>query len=208
MRRQKVIQDKVHNQCPIQSQYGGCIPEVLQGYERLLNDMIKTIPQVAVSHLEITWPDGYDYTHANEVVGCCLSALRKSLQYQKIVSCYGWVREVAEGRLDGKPHFHIGFFTNAHELQSGFTIAQRLNELFTKQFELPSTSIYVRCIYPNIDCQRGLNLNCPSAIKLRVNAPNAEEQRLNILNWLSYHAKVETKGNTPSVREFAFSKVK
>ncbi len=185
------------------------IEKINRGYETRVNYMATNYSQVTAAHLIVTWPDDIDHTHANTELGESLNALRKTLRNKGVESQAGWVREVAPEREDDKPHYHIGLLCNGREIQSGMGHARHLNRLLTKRWGKSEESVFVKCQPPNpdLDCQVELNSRS-SAIKLRSLRENAEAQKDNILDWFSYHAKAETKGNVPPrIREYGFSQL-
>ncbi len=183
--------------------------KINRGYETRLNYMAARYSQVTAAHLIVTWPNDVDHSHANTELGESLNAMRKTLRNRGVESQAGWVREVAPERRDDKPHYHIGLLCNGREVQSGMGHAKHLNRLLTKRWGKSEESVFVKCQPPDpdLDCQAELNSRC-SAIKLRTHRENADAQKKNILDWFSYHAKLETKGNVPPrIREYGFSQL-
>lgn len=207
MGRRTVVTDETYSGYAIQSSNGGCYQQIMDGYNERLAWMMENCTQVVAIHLVVTWPDGVYYEDANATIGYILNSIKRSLNRDGVIAQYGWVREVGNGQIDNKPHYHIGILVDGHEVQSGYGLALSLNSLFTKQLNIPDRSVYVRCIPPQTDYQSEFNLPNPTALKLRVNAPGAAMQRENLMNWLSYHAKVETKDGTAGVRTYGFSQV-
>lgn len=174
------------------------IQEINEKYQERLEYMSEAHSQVVVGHLVATWPNDIPFDSANQVVGSALNALRKTLSNRGIESQGGWVREVSPGRDDGKPHYHIGLICDGNKTQSVMACAQDLNRIVTKKLNKPSSSTYVKCAPPQT--------SPGSTLKLRRNQADAEEQKKNISDWLSYHAKTDGKGQVPShTREYGFS---
>ena len=84
-----------------------------------------------------------------------------------------------------------------------------LNSQLTEALNLPEYHHCVNVNPPNPVFDRQLDLNCipNQTLKIRKGYPGFKEQRDNIIDWLSYLAKVETKGNWKEkhIREFGFS---
>ena len=123
----------------------------------------------------------------------------------EIESQAGWVREVASD----KEHFHIGFMWDSSKIQRALKIAIMLNSQLTEALNLTEHHHCVNVNPPNPILDRQIDLNCVSnqTLKIRKGYSGFKEQRENIISWLSYLAKVETKGNWQEkhIREFGFS---
>ena len=197
----------VYNGCAIQSSNGGCYQQIIDGYDERLTWMMANCTQVVVTHLVVTWPDGVPCEDANATIGYILNSIKRTLNRSEVIAQYGWVREVGYGQIDDKPHYHLGILVDGHAVQSGYGLAQSLNTLFTNRLNLPDSSVYIRCIPTQTDYQSDYNLPNRTALKLRVNAPGAAMQKDNAMNWLSYHAKVETKEGAAEVRVYGFSRM-
>ena len=108
-----------------------------------------------------------------------------------------------------KEHFHVGFMWDSSKIQRALKIAIMLNSQLTEALNLTEHHHCVNVNPPNPILDRQFDLNCVSnqTLKIRKGNPGFKEQRANIIGWLSYLAKVETKGNwrEKHIREFGFS---
>lgn len=181
--------------------------EIILEYNQRLETMASRYSRVCIIHLVLSWPQHLESSHANQVVGEILNAIRRKYQYHKVTLHYGWVREVGWTATSGQPHYHIGILVNGHEVQNGYGIGRELNTYLQRAKNLDPQSIYVEVIPPKWDCQSAYNLGFSGALMLRCNAPDAEAQMNNAKAWLSYHAKCDTKGSLPRVREYGFSRL-
>ena len=180
------------------------IEQILTGFIKRLDFLTDRHNQVSICHLTVTLPVESESTA--KIVGQSISLLRKKLKAIGIESQAGWVREVS---MSEKEHFHIGFLWESSKIQSAVKIAIMLNTLLTEALNLPEYHHCVNVNPPNPVLDRQLDLNCISnqTLKIRKGYPGFKEQRDNIIDWLSYLAKVETKGNwqVKHIREFGFS---
>ena len=181
------------------------IEQILNGFIKRVDYMSGKYAQVSVCHMTISLPITPD-TVAAKVVGLCLTYLRRKLKNMGIDSQAGWVRETS---LKEHEHFHIGFIWDSSKIQSAVRIGDMLNEEFADYLGLPT---HYRCVNvnppnPALDCQSDLNIRSNQTIKLRKGFDGFKTQRINIINWLAYLAKLETKGNHKEkhIREFGFS---
>ena len=181
------------------------IGQILDGFIKRVNYLSDKYSQISVCHMTISLPITPD-TVAAKVVGICLTCLRKKLKYMGMESQCGWVKEIS---LNEHEHFHVGFIWNSSKIQSAIRIGNMLNEILTDYLRLPA---HYRCVNVNppnplLDRQFDQNICSNKTIKLCKKFDGFEEQKINIINWFSYLAKLETKGNHQSkhIREFAFS---
>ena len=179
------------------------IDQILTGFIPRLDFLIDRHSQVSVCHLTVTLPIKSENTA--KIVGQSISLLRRKLKAMEIESQAGWVREVASD----KEHFHIGFMWDSSKIQRALKIAIMLNSQLTEALNLTEHHHCVNVNPPNPILDRQFDLNCVSnqTLKIRKGYPGFKEQRANIIGWLSYLAKVETKGNWQEkhIREFGFS---
>ncbi|MBO7327987.1 MAG: inovirus-type Gp2 protein [Lentisphaeria bacterium] len=179
------------------------IEQILTGFVQRLDHLTARHFQVSVCHLTITLPVQSEI--AAKIVGQSISLLRRKLKAMEIESQAGWVREVASD----KEHFHIGFMWDSYKIQRALKIAIMLNSQLTEALNLTEHHHCVNVNPPNPILDRQFGLNCVSnqTLKIRKGNPGFKEQRANIIGWLSYLAKVETKGNwrEKHIREFGFS---
>ena len=179
------------------------IEQILNGFIQRLDYLIDRHSQVSFSHLTVTIPVKSEI--AAKIVGQSISLLRKKLKTLNIGSQAGWVREVASD----KEHFHVAFLWNSSQIQRALKIAIMLNSQLTEALNLTEHHHCVNVNPPNPILDRQFDLNCVSnqTLKIRKGYPGFKEQRANIIGWLSYLAKVETKGNWQEkhIREFGFS---
>ena len=179
------------------------IEQILTGFVQRLDFLIDRHSQVSVCHLTITLPMQSEI--AAKIIGQSISLLRKKLKTLNIESQAGWVREIASD----KEHFHVGFMWDSAKIQRALKIAIDLNALLTGVLNLSEHHHCVNVNPPNPVLDRQFDLNCCSnqTLKIRKGYPGFKEQRDNIIGWLSYLAKVETKGNWQEkhIREFGFS---
>lgn len=179
------------------------IEQILSGFIRRLDYLTERHSQVSVCHLTVTLP--VKSAIAATIIGQSISLLRRRLKLLGTESQAGWVREVASD----KEHFHVAFIWNSTKIQRALKLAIMLNSILTEAINLPPSHLCVNINPPNpiLDCQ--FNLNCCSnqTLKIRKGYSGFKEQRENIISWLSYLAKVETKGNWQEkhIREFGFS---
>ena len=197
MPRQKIIQS------PYQSSRF-VIEQILTGFIRRLDHLTDRHSQVSVCHFTITIPAKSEYSA--KFIGQSLSFLRKKLKTLNIESQAGWVREVSQNDSE---HFHVGFLWDSAKIQSAVTIKTLLMKFLAEITNTPTSSINVNINPPNPILDRQFDLNCCSnqTLKIRKGYPGFKEQRANIIGWLSYLAKVETKGNWQEkhIREYGFS---
>ena len=179
------------------------IEQILNGFIKRLDYLTDNHAQVSVCHLTLNLPP-IEGIAGSRVVGACLTLLRRKLKRMGIESQAGWVRE-----FSGNEHFHVGFLWDSSEIQSAVRIGNMLNEIITDTLGLPAHHQYVNVNPPNpiLDRQLKLNVRSNKTVKIRREYPGFQEQRSNIINWLSYLAKVKTKGSYEEhyVREYGFS---
>lgn len=179
------------------------IEQILNGFIQRIDYLTDRYSQVSVCHLTVTLPIKSEITA--KIVGQSISLLRKKLKFKGIESQAGWVREVASG----KEHFHVAFLWNSSQIQRALKLAIMLNSILTEAINLPPSHLCVNINPPNpiLDRQFDLN-NCSNqTLKIRKGYPGFKEQRENIISWLSYLAKIESKGahQEKHIREFGFS---
>ena len=179
------------------------IEQILTEFVQRLDYLTDRHSQVSVCHLTVTLPIKSENTA--KIVGQSISLLRKKLKTLNIGSQAGWVREVASD----KEHFHVAFLWNSSQIQRALKIAIMLNSQLTGALNLTEHHHCVNVNPPNPILDRQFDLNCVSnqTLKIRKGYPGFKEQRANIIGWLSYLAKVETKGNWQEkhIREYGFS---
>ena len=199
MPRQRIIK---YHPSPTQSPRF-VIEQILNGFIKRFDYLTDRYSQVSVCHLTVTLPIKSENTA--KIVGQSISLLRRKLKAMEIESQAGWVREVASD----KEHFHIGFMWDSSKIQRALKIAIMLNSQLTEALNLTEHHHCVNVNPPNPILDRQIDLNCVSnqTLKIRKGYPGFKEQRANIIGWLSYLAKVETKGNWQEkhIREFGFS---
>ena len=199
MPRQRIIK---YHPSPTQSPRF-VIEQILNGFIKRFDYLTDRYSQVSVCHLTVTLPIKSENTA--KIVGQSISLLRRKLKAMEIESQAGWVREVASD----KEHFHIGFMWDSSQIQRALKIAIMLNSQLTEALNLTEHHHCVNVNPPNPILDRQIDLNCVSnqTLKIRKGYPGFKEQRANIIGWLSYLAKVETKGNWQEkhIREFGFS---
>ena len=199
MPRQRIIK---YHPSPTQSPRF-VIEQILNGFIKRLDYLTDRHSQVSVCHLTVTLPIKSENTA--KIVGQSISLLRRKLKAMEIESQAGWVREVASD----KEHFHIGFMWDSSKIQRALKIAIMLNSQLTEALNLTEHHHCVNVNPPNPILDRQFDLNCVSnqTLKIRKGYLGFKEQRANIIGWLSYLAKVETKGNWQEkhIREFGFS---
>ena len=197
MPRQKIIQS------PYQSSRF-VIEQILTGFIRRLDYLTELHSQVSVCHLTITIPAKSEYSA--KFIGQSLSCLRKKLKTLYIDSQAGWVREVSPNDSE---HFHVGFLWDSAKIQSAVTIKTLLMKFLAEITNTPTFSISVNINPPNPILDRQFELNCNSnkTLKIRKGHTGFREQRENIIHWLSYLAKLETKNGHKEkhIREYGFS---
>lgn len=197
MPRQRIIQS------PYQSSRL-LIEQILNGFILRLDYLTEHYAQVSICHLTVIIPIKSEL--AATFIGQCISLLRKQLKALGIDSQAGWVREVSQNETE---HFHVGFLWESSKIQRALKIALMLNAKLTATLNLPQNHLYVNVNPPNPILDRQIELNCCSnqTLKIRKGYPSFNEQRNNIINWLSYLAKVETKGGHQEkhIREYGFS---
>lgn len=180
------------------------IEQILKGFIQRLDYLIDRHSQISVCHLTVTIPIKSEYSA--KFIGQSLSCLRKKLKTLYIDSQAGWVREVSPNDSE---HFHVGFLWDSAKIQSAVTIKTLLMKFLAEITNTPTFSISININPPNPILDRQFELNCNSnkTLKIRKGYPGFKEQRANIIGWLSYLAKVETKGNWKEkhIREFGFS---
>ena len=179
------------------------IDQILGGFVDRLDYMTRKYPQVSVSHMTIRLPVQAE-TNGAQAIGTAVTLLRQELKKRNMDSQAGWVREIK----DGKEHFHLGFMWVPSCIQSAVTIGKRLDEILHEILNLQNIQILVNVnmpYYPNF--QNDLNLRSNYTIKIRRDADGFENQAKNIIDWLAYLAKTETKGSHEEkhIREFGFS---
>lgn len=199
MPRQRIIK---YHPSPTQSPRF-VIEQILNGFIKRFDYLTDRHSQVSVCHLTVTLPIKSENTA--KIVGQSISLLRRKLKAMEIESQAGWVREVASD----KEHFHIGFMWDSSKIQRALKIAIMLNSQLTEALNLTEHHHCVNVNPPNPILDRQIDLNCVSnqTLKIRKGYSGFKEQRENIISWLSYLAKVETKGNWQEkhIREFGFS---
>ena len=199
MPRQRIIK---YHPSPTQSPRF-VIEQILTGFIKRLDYLTDCHSQISVCHLTVTLPIKSENTA--KLVGQSISLLRRKLKAMEIESQAGWVREVASD----KEHFHIGFMWDSSKIQRALKIAIMLNSQLTEALNLTEHHHCVNVNPPNPILDRQIDLNCVSnqTLKIRKGYSGFKEQRENIISWLSYLAKVETKGNWQEkhIREFGFS---
>ena len=181
------------------------IEQILDGFTKRVDYLSGKYPQISVCHMTVTLPITPD-TVAAKVTGLCLTYLRRQLNNMGIESQAGWVREKS---LNGHEHFHVGFIWDSSKIQSAIRIGKMLNEIFADYLRLPAhwQGVNVNHPCPLLDRQFDQNIRSNQTIKLRRGLEGFEEQRINIINWLAYLAKTDTKGmhHEKHIREFGFS---
>ena len=199
MPRQRIIK---YHPSPTQSPRF-VIEQILTGFIKRLDYLTDCHSQISVCHLTVTLPIKSENTA--KIVGQSISLLRRKLKAMEIESQAGWVREVASD----KEHFHVAFLWNSSQIQRALKIAIMLNSQLTEALNLTEHHHCVNVNPPNPILDRQFDLNCVSnqTLKIRKGYPGFKEQRANIIGWLSYLAKVETKGNWQEkhIREYGFS---
>lgn len=197
MPRQKIIQS------PYQSSRF-VIEQILTGFIRRLDYLTELHSQVSVCHFTITIPAKSEYSA--KFIGQSLSCLRKKLKTLHSDSQTGWVREISPNDIE---HFHVGFLWDSSKIQSAVTLKALLVKFLAEATNAQISSISVNINPPNPIFDRQFELNCCSnkTLKIRKGHTGFYEQRNNIINWLSYLAKVETKGGHQEkhIREYGFS---
>ena len=180
------------------------IEQILTGFIQRLDYLTVRHSQVSVCHLTIAIPAKSECSA--KFIGQSLSFLRKKLKTLNIESQAGWVREVSQNDSE---HFHVGFLWDSAKIQSAVTIKTLLIKFLAETTNAPISSISVNINPPNPILDRQFELNCSSnkTLKIRKGHTGFYEQRNNIINWLSYLAKLETKGGHQAkcIREYGFS---
>lgn len=181
------------------------IEQIFNGFIKRVDYLSSKHSQISVSHMTLNLPITKNTVGA-KVVGLCLTNMRRKLKKMGIESQAGWVREES---LKEHEHFHVGFIWDSSKIQNATQIGNMLNEEFADYLRLPA---HYRCVNVNppnpvLDRQFNLNILSNKTIKLRRGLEGFDEQRINIINWLAYLAKIETKGNREEryIREFGFS---
>ena len=179
------------------------IEQILGGFVERLNYLTRKHLHVSVSHMTIRLPIQAE-TNGAEAIGTAVTILRQELKKKNMASQAGWVREIK----DGREHFHLGFMWVPSCIQSAITIGKRLDEILHEILNLQENQILVNVnfpLYPNF--QNELNIRSNYTIKIRRDADGFENQKNNIIDWLAYLAKTETKGSHEEkhIREFGFS---
>ena len=182
------------------------IEQILGGFVDRLDYMTRKHPQVSVSHMTIRLPIQAE-THGAQAIGTAVTLLRRELKREGTESQAGWVREIK----DGREHFHLGFIWVPSRIQSAISIGKKLDEILHETLNLQNSQIVVNVNMPYFpDFQNELNLHSNYTIRIRRNVGGFENQKKNIIDWLAYLAKTETKGSHEEkhIREFGFSMFK
>ena len=200
MTRQRIISFRPSSTHPFRI----VIEQILTGFIQRLDYLTDSHSQISVCHLTVTIPIKSEC--AAKFIGQSLSSLRKNLKALHIDSQAGWVREVSQ---NDNEHFHVGFLWDSSKIQRAVTIKNLLVKFLAEATNAQISSISVNINPPNPILDRQFDLNCCSnqTLKIRKGYPGFKEQRANIIGWLSYLAKVETKGNWQEkhIREYGFS---
>ncbi len=210
MPRQKISYDSRYEDHQLHNGNNGFIVNITQGYHDRLEYMVNKHNQVAVSHLDVTAPEGISPAQLTKAISGSLDSLKKKLKKEKTEAQIGWVLEATNsGAAEPKPHIHIGIIKNASKSQNGMGDALYLDKILAKRLGDPSRTGYVRCNPPDLeryDQQPEFNTKNNMAIKIRRNKPGADKQIDNTLNWLNYQSKLATKGFAPPrQREYGFT---
>ena len=179
------------------------IDQIMAGFSARLDYLTEKHAQVSVSHMTIQIPIQAETTAA-QTIGASVTLLRRKLKGMGAESQAGWVREIK----NNKEHFHLGIIWNSEKFQNAYELGQMLNEIIHTELNLNNNDKFVNVnppCYPNY--QQDLNLRSNYTIKIRRNQAGFENQKANIIDWLSYLAKTETKGvhDGKYIREFGFS---
>lgn len=182
------------------------VEQILGGFVDRLDYMSQRHSQVSVSHMTIRLPIQAE-TNGAQAIGTAVTLLRQELKKRNMESQAGWVREIK----DGREHFHLGFMWVPSFIQSAVTIGKRLDEILHETLNLQNNQIFVNVntpCYPSFQNEHNLRSNY--TIKIIRNADGFERQKKNIIDWLAYLAKTETKGSHEEkhIREFGFSMYK
>ena len=200
MPRQRIIK---YHPSPTQSPRF-VIEQILTGFIKRLDYLTDCHSQISVCHMTVSIPAKSEC--AAKFIGQSLSSLRKNLKALHIDSQAGWVREVSQ---NDNEHFHVGFLWDSSKIQRAVTIKTLLVKFLAEATNAQNSSISVNINPPNPSLDRQFDLNCCSnqTLKIRKGHPGFNEQRANIIGWLSYLAKIETKGKWQEkhIREFGFS---
>ena len=178
------------------------IEQILNGFIKRLDYLTDCHSQISVCHMTVSIPAKSEC--AAKFIGQSLSSLRKNLKALHIDSQAGWVREVSQ---NDNEHFHVGFLWDSSKIQRAVTIKTLLVKFLAEATNAQISSISVNINPPNPILDRQFDLNCCSnqTLKIRKGHPGFKEQRENIISWLSYLAKVESKGSQNHLREYGFS---
>ena len=210
MPRQKISYDSRYEDHQLHNGHQGFIANITQGYHDRLEYMVAKHNQVAVSHLDVTAPDGVSPAQLTKAISGSLDSLKKKLKKEKTEAQIGWaLEEKVSADGEQKPHIHIGIIKNGSKSQNGLGDALYLDKILAKRLGDPSRTGYVHCNPPDLeryDQQPECNTKSNMVIKIRRNKPGAAAQIDNALNWLNYQSKIETKGNAPhGQREYGFT---
>ena len=167
--------------------------------QRRLRYMVYKHSQVFVGHLEFRFPPETETQNDNRHISNAIRKCRMKLKREGIDAQLVWAREQ---RNSDQPHYHCYPICDGNEVQSTVRIAKFFNDIWAREIGCSPASNYVRYCLPQGQVENG------TGIRIRRNAPDAEEQMNDISHWMSYAAKVREKERAPEgCRMFGFTQI-
>ena len=185
------------------------IKEVVTGFQQRLDYMNRRHAQTFVVNCVARFPQGSQAEAPNQSVSNTLQKFKAKAKRKGMTIQAGWTREQDTST---NPHYHIGIICDGTKTQNGYKACSWLNDIWSKEIAAPPESQMVSLCKPNPQKspveQTSSYSPAPTGIKIIRGSSEEKNQLENALNWLSYNAKTNQKGNAPSrQREYNFTRL-
>lgn len=182
-----IINTTHYNRLPLEYQpyYKGYYTEILDRIQSLLDNGLTHTSKIHILRFELRYPEGTQAPPDNSIIERFLDSLKKHFERHNYSPAYLYVRE--QKLLQINPHYHVMFTIDANV--ANYVDTSKLTELWSRALNTPINS---------------KNIHSQSTI-LHRNDPHTYSQ---VFHWLSYMAKVYSKGNAPPrIREWNSTRI-
>lgn len=168
----------------------GCYNEVLKLIEKTLENALSKHSRVLIVRFDLSFPKWMKETSSNKYISMFMQYLQRRLDTDEIDPKYIWVREQSKEKHQ---HYHVAMFVNGNRMRSPYRIHTYAKEIWGKVLNIDDGSGYVNECRRYRDGRRGTAhyYICKDKKDWR----NTYES---CFKRLSYLAKTNTKGYTPS----------
>lgn len=208
--KRRITTDNTVNGQPIRADRDHpVIVDIIEGYQERLEYMLSRHGKVLVTQVVASFPAASVANNPNQAISHSMDKLRKQAKRENIEILYGWSREQSLGAPN--PHYQIGIIADGDKTQQGYRWAKAINRIWARELGMAPESHPVHLCAADPGKFPGPEMEVTRKtheLKIVRNAADADSQRDNVINWLSYGAKTSQKGQAPKgEREYGFSQI-